>query len=89
MKRDTTKAIRNLRYYYPNLYESITRCMIEEMRTVRDYMSRAVKVFEEHDQGSLSFTETALRHKGYDFPSEILEVIDQAYRIDGRTKRKR
>ncbi len=78
MERDTSKAIKNLRYQYPNLYASIQRYMMEEMRTVRDYMSRAVKVFEEHDQGSLSFTETCMRHKGYDYPTEILEVIDQA-----------
>lgn len=45
--------------------------------TMSEYLAEAKKAFDIYDQGSLSFTVTAMRHKGYGYPYSILAAIDE------------
>ncbi len=48
------------------------------------YIKHCIKTYLDHNQGSLSFTETAMRHTGYDFPSPVVEAVYMA--IGSRTE---
>jgi len=69
-----------LKEEYPRLYNRINRNIENgwggQDEDIEDYLERAVKKFSEYDQGSLSFTATALQHAGYDYPFGVLESID-------------
>lgn len=43
--------------------------------TAQDYFDRAAALYKKYDQGSLSFTKTALRHARWDHPEEVYNAI--------------
>jgi hypothetical protein len=42
------------------------------------YIKQCVKTYLDHNQGSLSLTETEMRHTGYDFPASVVEAVSMA-----------
>lgn len=71
------KAIHNLKTNWKDYYRKLERYYRnngeEDLKT---YLKEAIRVFDTHDQGSLSFTETRLLQRGFDYPFAILESIE-------------
>ena len=70
------KAIKNLKDNWKIYSKNLERDLRNNCESLEGYFSEAVYIFEKYDQGSLSFTETKLKHVGYDYPHAILESID-------------
>lgn len=43
--------------------------------TMEEFLEESLIIFRRYDQGSLSFTVTALRHKGYGIHYSVLKAI--------------
>lgn len=73
---ETVKA--NLKKNWNVFSKSLENSLINDGRTLNNYLENAIIVYKKYNQGSLAFTETKLKHVGYNFPFAILESIDSA-----------
>jgi hypothetical protein len=71
MKSRTEEIEQYLEEYWAHFYRSLKSDI-----NIKNYLGSAIKDFGKYDQGSLSFTITAMRHVGYDYPYAIMEAID-------------
>ena len=70
-RQEAGKVIALLKTEYPQLLNTMDR------ETFIDTLPDTIKAFKKFDQGSLSFTVTALRHAGYETAWGVLECIEE------------
>ena len=60
----------------------VKQLLKEDAPYYKDYptsgIRECIETFLKYNQGSLSFTETAMRHVGYEYPSPVIEAVDEA-----------
>jgi len=78
-KQESEKIMALLKTEYPQLLSTMERNLANwgDGETFVDTLPDTIKAFKKFDQGSLSFTVTALRHAGYETAWGVLECIDE------------